>query len=119
MSDNDPQQDLQPAARTRRSERLFKRSRAARSRKLQADKSDFKLISLILQLCTLGALLMVGAGVYVMRGMMGQGSRASGELETVSFFQPWIGPFSQLEIAVFALFALLALLILWRWRRKL
>lgn len=99
----------------RPSERMFRRSRAAQARRREKDKSDFRLISALLQVSVLAALVLVGAGVFAQRSLNGRPVDISIMSGWVS---PWIGPVSKLEVAGFVLIAALCVYLLLRWKKR-
>lgn len=119
----DPVPDKPRSYSSRRaSERIFRRSRAARARRAKADKSDFRFISLILQLSVLLALGLVGLGVLAQKQV--SEAAMSGRAPSVNLAamqdiaMPWLGPLSKLEVGGIVLIMLVSLTLLWRWRRR-
>lgn len=80
----------------RPSERIFRRSRAARDRRKRSDKSDFRFISLLLQLCVLAAMILVAAGVFAQRFMQPGAQDAAG---AQAWFTPVFAGLSLIEIS--------------------
>lgn len=126
MSANLPQDDpdtldsrSQQTRYGRPSERIFRRSRAARERRIKADKADIKAIAMILQLCVLIALIIVGAGVAVQTGMIGGASSAQqGGSAIASWASPWVLGLSKIEVIGVALIMGLSVFLLRRWRKQ-
>lgn len=121
MTDTPPDSPLKPVRRkseyARPSDRIFRRSRAAKARRQAAAKSDFKFIALILQLSVLVALALIALGVMAQKDLTGGGLNMSG---MAGLATPWLGPFSKLEVGGMGLMALILAGVYLRWtmRRK-
>lgn len=94
---------------------MFRRSRAAQARRSAKDKSDFRLISALLQVSVLAALILVGAGVFAQRSINGRPVDMSALSGWVT---PWIGPVSKLEVAGFVLIGALCVYLLLKWQKR-
>jgi|GEM_PF-2877198 len=98
----------------RPSERIFRRSRAARDRRKKSDKSDFRFISLLLQLCVLAAMVLVAAGVFAQRYMQPGAQQPDG---AQALFTPVFAGLSLIEFGVIGILIVFGC-VLWLGRRR-
>ncbi len=103
-------------------DRVFRRSRAARARRAKADKSDFRFISLILQLSVMLSLGLVALAILAQNQLSGPAQSRQGSWVDAPFLQdislPWIGSLSKLDVGGIVFIMLVSLALLWRWRRR-
>ena len=125
MSANLPPKDKPAAPRTpsgreRPSERIFRRSRAARNRRSKSDKSDFRFISIVLQLSVLVAMVLVAGAVFAQKAIQSpQNGYQDGTANAGgAFLTPVFAGLSLVEIGVIAFVIIMAGILLWQWRRK-
>lgn len=116
MTDPTPKTTPDKVAGSRRSsDRIFRRSRAARARRANSERSDFRFVSLLLQLSVLGAMLLVAAGVFAQKAYMG-GAQASGSAG--AFLTPVFAGLSLAEILAYSGLVLLVGALIWQMRRR-
>ncbi|MEE9346565.1 MAG: hypothetical protein V3U82_00115 [Robiginitomaculum sp.] len=117
--DNKPDEHKAAQGRNRPSERIFRRSRAARARRTASNKSDFKLITLLLQLSVLLALILVGLGAWAMKqlGRADSGASTNADMSAAlsNWADPWLLGLSRIEIIGICALAAFSLFMLRRW----
>ena len=112
MTDNEP--EIKPATPRRGdavTDRRFKRYHRVRARQqanAKADDAFFKAVFSLAGLATVFVFILIYAAV--------SGGGALAQLAPLS--EPWLGPFSVLELIGFGVIAVLAGVYLWRVRKK-
>lgn len=94
------------------SDRMFRRSRRAEMRRRQAAADDARFFRAVYSLAGV-ATVFVFILIYLAQSGGGQGL-----IGMVHLAEPWLGPFSKLEIFGFGFIAVLAGMYLWRIRKK-
>jgi hypothetical protein len=110
-----------PADYVRPSERIFRRSRAARMRRSVSNKSDFKLVTVLLQFSVLMALILVGLGAWTIKQLGQSGSVSTGGADMSALARwtdPWLLGLSRIEVIGMGAIGLFCLFMLRRWRRS-
>lgn len=101
-----------PTERERPSDRIFRRSRRAEMRRRQAARDDALFFRAVFSLAGV-ATAFVFVLIYLASSGGGEGLIAMAPLS-----EPWLGPFSKLEIIGGAIIALLAVIYLMRIRKR-
>ena len=91
-------------------DRRFRRYHRSRARRAKAAREDANFFRAVYSLAGVGAALAIGLAVFGMTG----GSVAG--LEGLA--QPWIGPFTKLEVLGVGFIGSLALMYFWRIRKR-
>lgn len=107
--------DNKPYERKRPSERIFRRSRAARARRTAGNKSDFRFITMLLQVSVLAALMLVGVGVWMQKSMSGEQADLS---NFASLADPWKFGLTYLEAGGIAVLVTLSVILLIFWKLR-
>ncbi len=115
MPDN-PDKPETPREYARRSDRIFRRSRAARARRAKSEKSDFRFISLLLQLSVLGAMLLVAAGVFAQKASVSDSGAPNGNASAL--LTPVFAGVSLAEIFAYSGLLLLVAALVWQIRKR-
>ena len=105
---------VSPRTYKRPSERIFRRSRKARERRKISDKSDFRFISLLLQVSVLAAMVLVAAGVFAQKFMQPGAEQSTG---TQALFTPVFAGLSLIEFGAIGVLLLFGG-VLWLTRRR-
>lgn len=105
---------VSPKDYRRPSERIFRRSRAARDRRKKSDKSDFRFISLLLQLSVLAAMVLVAAGVFAQKYMQ-PGAEQTPQAQAL--FTPVFAGLSLIEFGAIGILIIFGC-VLWLSRRR-
>jgi len=107
--------ETKPPVRTRRKDRAFKRSRAARQRRAAQDKKDFRLVVILLQVSVLGALVLAAIGVAGLRIV--NNPDATGQGLVFMLAEPVFMGLSVVEISAGVIFIVVTGALLWRSRK--
>lgn len=113
-TDDARQHYVSPRAYKRPSERIFRRSRAARDRRKKSDSSDFRFISLLLQLSVLAAMVLIAAGVFAQR-LMQTSAQDTGAAQAL--FTPVFAGLSLIEFGAIGILIIFSF-VLWISRRR-
>lgn len=108
MAKKDPEH---PLKKERPSDRMFRRSRRAEMRRRQAAKDDANFFRAVFSLAGVAT-----AFVFIII-YMATSAGGHSMMSLAPFSQPWLGPFSKLEIGGFGVIGVLAL-IYWQRVRK-
>lgn len=96
--------------------RQFRRYQRYKERRAKAAQAENSFMTAVFSLAGIAGAFAIGLGVWTMNAITMEPS-GSGEVEP-GIATPWLGPFSKIEVGGFVLIGILAIVYLYRTRRR-
>jgi len=112
MTDNKENSDSKTPSSDNLADRRFRRYHRVQARRQKAAQEDARFTRALFSIAAIAAAIAIGLGVVGMNGL------SVDQESAVYLTDPWLGPFSRMEVFGLGFIALIAILFLWRIRKR-